>query len=81
VNDKEARPIVVITGATAGIGRATARLFAHNGFDVALLARGREGLDHAADEVRGAGGQALAISVDVSNFKDVDAAADRIEKE
>ncbi|MGH9018773.1 MAG: SDR family NAD(P)-dependent oxidoreductase, partial [Acidimicrobiales bacterium] len=54
------RPIVVITGASAGVGRATARLFAAQGFDVALLARGHAGLEGAAQDVAGAGGRALA---------------------
>jgi NAD(P)-dependent dehydrogenase (short-subunit alcohol dehydrogenase family) len=71
----------VITGASAGVGRATARAFAQRGFDVALLARGRAGLDSAAEEVRSAGVRALAIPTDVSRFDQVDAAATRVEEE
>src|SRR4051812_38186036 len=51
--------VVVITGASAGVGRATARAFGREGARVALLARGRAGLEAAAEEVRAAGGDAL----------------------
>jgi NAD(P)-dependent dehydrogenase (short-subunit alcohol dehydrogenase family) len=76
-----ARGVAVITGASAGVGRATARAFAVNGFDVALLARGEAGLAAAAGEVAGAGGRALAVPTDVAVFDQVDAAADRVERE
>ena len=75
------RQIAVITGASAGVGRATARAFAERGFDVALLARGQAGLDGAAEDVRVAGGRALAIPTDVSRFDEVDSAASRVEAE
>ena len=75
------RKVAVITGASAGVGRATARMFAENGFDVALLARGIKGLQGAADDVESAGGKALAIPTDVASFEDVDAAASRVEAE
>ena len=52
-------PTVVITGASAGIGRATAKKFAAGGYDVGLIARGRDGLEAAAEEVRGCGQRAL----------------------
>jgi len=55
---------VVITGASAGIGRATARLSGARGARVGLIARGQAGLDGAARDVKEAGGTALAISVD-----------------
>ncbi len=58
---------VVITGASAGIGRATARLFAARGDNVALLARGQGGLDGAVKDVDSAGGHALAIPTDVAD--------------
>ncbi len=74
-------PVVVITGASAGVGRATARRFARGGYDVALLARGQAGLDAAAREVRACGQRALPIAVDVSVWDDVDAAATRVEHE
>src|SRR5579864_6576751 len=76
-----ARHVVVVTGASAGVGRATARTFAERGFDVALLARGRSGLDGAAGDVRTAGTRALPIATDVSKFEEVDAAATRVEEE
>ena len=75
------RQIAVITGASAGVGRATARAFAERGFDVALLARGQAGLDGAARDVRDAGGRALVIPTDVSQFAQVDSAATQVEAE
>ncbi|HEX5452039.1 MAG TPA: SDR family NAD(P)-dependent oxidoreductase, partial [Candidatus Limnocylindrales bacterium] len=69
--------IVVITGASAGIGRATARAFAGDGWDVALLARGDAGLEAAANEVRDTGRRALPIEVDVADAAAVEAAAER----
>jgi len=72
---------VVITGASAGIGRATARLFGRRGADVALLARGRRGLEAAAAEVEEAGGRALVVPTDMADPVQVEAAADRIEAE
>jgi NAD(P)-dependent dehydrogenase (short-subunit alcohol dehydrogenase family) len=73
--------VAVITGASAGVGRATARAFAERGFDVALLARGEEGLEAAAGEARSAGVRALAIPTDVSQFEQVEQAATRVEEE
>jgi short-subunit dehydrogenase len=71
--------IVVITGASAGVGRATARKFAKHGAWVALLARGKGGLEAARKEVEELGGKALAIPVDVANADEVEAAAAKIE--
>lgn len=73
--------VVVVTGASGGIGRATAIAFGRRGAAVALLARGRAGLDGAAAEVAAAGGTALTLQVDTSDFAAVDAAADRVENE
>ena len=70
---------VAITGASAGIGRATARLFGQRGDRVALIARGRAGLEGAVRDVERAGGTALAISADVADFAQVDRAAKDIE--
>ncbi|MBV7694166.1 SDR family oxidoreductase [Streptomyces sp. TRM70350] len=69
---------VVVTGATAGVGRATAVAFAARGDRVALLARGREGLAAAADEVQRAGGEALVVPVDMADAKAVDNAAEQV---
>lgn len=72
--------VVVITGASAGVGRAVARRFAAPGVSLGLLARGHVGLKAAAHEVRQAGGQALAIPADVSHSDEVEAAAEAVEK-
>jgi len=73
--------VVVITGASAGIGRSAARAFGARGDRVALLARGRAGLDAAAAEVRAAGGEALPIPCDVADADAVEEAATAIEAE
>jgi NAD(P)-dependent dehydrogenase (short-subunit alcohol dehydrogenase family) len=70
---------VVITGASAGIGRATARLLAQRGARIGLLARGKTGLDGAAAEVAATGGEALPIPTDVSDYDALDRAATRVE--
>ncbi|PZT70270.1 short-chain dehydrogenase [Streptomyces sp. SW4] len=74
--------VVVVTGASAGVGRAVARAFGARGASVALLARGRHGLERAAEEVRAAGGRAaLPLEVDVADPEAVEAAAARVERE
>jgi short-subunit dehydrogenase len=73
--------IAVITGASAGVGRATAREFAKHGWDVALLARNAERLDRAAEELRGYGVRALPIVADVADYRAVVSAAKQIEEE
>ena len=72
---------VVITGGTAGIGRATAREFARHGCNVAVLARGRDGLEATSRDIEELGGKALAIATDVADHQAVEAAADQVERE
>jgi short-subunit dehydrogenase len=73
--------VAVITGASAGIGRAAAREFARHGCTVALLARGKKGLEAAAAEVAELGGRALVIPTDVADFEAVERAADQVASE
>lgn len=73
--------VVVITGASAGVGRATARAFANRGASVALLARGHDRLEATRRELADAGGRALALSVDVADADAVEAAAESVETE
>lgn len=73
--------VVVVTGASAGVGRATARAFARAGASVALLARNQERLDQACAGLEGAGVRALGIVVDVADAEQVEAAAARVEAE
>ncbi|OBI44332.1 short-chain dehydrogenase [Mycobacterium kyorinense] len=73
-------PVVVVTGASAGIGRATVQLLAKRGARIGLLARGEAGLEGAASDVRAAGGEALAIPTDVSDYDAVEQAARRVEE-
>ncbi len=73
--------VVVITGASAGVGRAAARAFGACGAAVGLLARGREGLAVAAAEVERSGGRALALPTDVADAGAVERAAEAVERE
>ncbi|HEX5939031.1 MAG TPA: SDR family oxidoreductase [Dehalococcoidia bacterium] len=73
--------VVVITGSSAGIGRATAIEFARQGAKLALLARGSQRLQPARDEVERAGGTAISIETDVADSEQVEAAAERAESE
>ena len=75
------RPVVVVTGASAGVGRAVARAYGERGASVALLARGTKGLAGAAADVREAGGRALELPTDVADHEQVYAAAERTEAE
>ena len=70
--------VVVITGASAGVGRATARAFAKRGAAIALLARGQDGLEAAAREVEQLGGRSLVIPIDVAEARHVEQAAQQL---
>ena len=74
-------PVAVVTGASAGIGRAIVREFARRGWRVALLARGTDGLQGARAEVQALGGTALVIPTDVADEAQVEAAAAQVEAE
>jgi NAD(P)-dependent dehydrogenase (short-subunit alcohol dehydrogenase family) len=80
-SDRSEPRVVVVTGASAGLGRAIAHAFADRGDRVALLARNRTGLEAAAEEVRARGGTALVVEVDVADDDQVEAAAERVERE
>jgi NAD(P)-dependent dehydrogenase (short-subunit alcohol dehydrogenase family) len=71
--------VVVITGASAGVGRATARAFAKRQAKVGLIARGRDGLEAAKREIEAAGGEALVLPLDVSDHDAVENAAAAVE--
>jgi NADP-dependent 3-hydroxy acid dehydrogenase YdfG len=73
--------VVVVTGASAGVGRATVRLFAKKGGDVALIARGIDGLEAAKREVEAYGRRALVLPTDVSDANALENATDKIEYE
>jgi NAD(P)-dependent dehydrogenase (short-subunit alcohol dehydrogenase family) len=73
--------VVVVTGASGGIGRATATAFGARGAKVALVARGQAGLEAAAADVRDAGGEPLVLPADVADPAALEAVADRVEAE
>jgi NADP-dependent 3-hydroxy acid dehydrogenase YdfG len=75
------RKVVVVAGASAGIGRAAVQRFAAQGYDVGLIARGRAGLEGARRDVEAAGGRGLVLPADVSDAGAVRAAARRAEAE
>jgi NAD(P)-dependent dehydrogenase (short-subunit alcohol dehydrogenase family) len=73
--------VVVVTGASSGVGRASSRLFAGEGAAVALIARGTDGLEGAASDVRALGGRAMSLPLDVADAQQVEAAAKDVERE
>jgi len=73
--------VVVVTGASAGVGRSTARLFAKKGADVALMARGIDGLEAAKREIEAFGRRALVLPIDISDAEAVENAATSTEQE
>lgn len=72
---------VVITGASAGLGRAVAQEFGRRGASVGLLARGVDGLEGAKKEIEDAGGRALVFPIDVADAEAVESAAAAVENE
>lgn len=80
MKDTKKPEVVVITGASAGIGRATVQRFARDGAHIGLIARGHDGLQGAHNDVVAAGGEALILSTDVSDADAVEAAAQRVEE-
>src|ERR1044071_3191617 len=79
--DSKRAEVVVITGASAGVGRATAIAFGKQGAHVGLLARGPDGLRAAKEDVEAAGGRALMIPTDVARYEEVEAAAEAVMSE
>jgi NADP-dependent 3-hydroxy acid dehydrogenase YdfG len=79
-SEKNPPEVVVITGASAGVGRATAQVFARAGAHIGLLARGADGLEATRRDVEAAGGKGLIQSVDVARPEEVEAAAQAIEE-
>jgi NAD(P)-dependent dehydrogenase (short-subunit alcohol dehydrogenase family) len=72
--------VIVVTGASAGVGRATVREFAKQGARIGLVARGKDGLEAARQEVEMLGGDALVLPVDVADADQVESAANQVEK-
>ena len=81
MNNSKRNDIVVITGASAGVGRAAAKKFAERGCSVGLIARGIEGLEGAKKDVESFGTKAVYVQADVANAEEIENAANKIEKE
>src|SRR5512146_631801 len=75
---KPSEQVVVVTGASSGVGRAIARAFGAKGARVGLIARTREALEHCAEEIERAGGEAMKLPLDVADAKAVEDAADQV---
>ncbi len=73
--------VIVVTGASAGVGRATVRAFAKEGAHIGLIARGHDGLEGAKRDVESRGGKAIMLPTDVADAGAVEAAAERVEAE
>ena len=81
MNHQPNRPVVVITGASAGVGRATARAFGREGASIGLIARGVDALAVAQREIESAGGRALVLPLDVADWEAMDRAATAVEEQ
>ncbi len=79
--DPEKRKVAVVSGGSAGVGRAVVRELAGHGYDVAVLARGQAGVDATVKEVENAGRRGLGVLVDVAELMQVEAAAEDVERE
>src|SRR4051794_8555315 len=79
-NSTSSAPVVVVTGASAGVGRAIVRRFARSGFRIGLIARDADALEEVRHEVERLGGQALVCPADVANPEAIFAAADHVFK-
>ena len=79
MSERRKPEVVVVTGASGGVGRAVAHAFAKRGAHIGLVARGEDGLDGARREVESFGGKALVLPTDVADHAQVDAAAEAVE--
>ena len=81
MDNRDRGKVVVVTGATAGVGRAVVKEFARQGAHIGLIARGRERLDATKAEVEQLGGKAIVLPTDVADAQQVEQAAERTEQE
>lgn len=81
IQQQKSPRVIVVTGASAGVGRATVRAFAREGACLGLIARGPDGLESAKRDVEALGGRALVLPTDVADADAVKAAANRVETE
>ncbi len=78
--DNKKNKVIVITGGSAGVGRATAKKFAKDGCKIGLIARGIEGLEGARKDVDALGGKALILQIDVADAEAIENAASKVEE-
>jgi NAD(P)-dependent dehydrogenase (short-subunit alcohol dehydrogenase family) len=79
ITEGRQRPVVVICGGSAGVGRAAVHEFASNGYDVAVFARGRAGVDAAVNDAEGEGVRAFGLTVDAADLAALSSAAEQVE--